>query len=506
MIFRGALGYSLVLLGGLVISVIPVSSPVNDLPLVGELRASVPGRMLGLTVVVLGLGLGVASWLRLVRYVARGDRADERARTDLVRRATVLWTAPLLLAPPMFSRDGWSYAAQGEMTRLGLSPYVWTPSILEGPIVEAVDPRWMDTLTPYGPVPLVWGAAAAHLTHDPWLLAVGHRLLAVVGVLLLAYAVPRLASWAGRDGALAAALVLPSPLLLAHGVAGVHNDVVMVGLMAMALVVTVEQRSWVAGAVLGGAAAAVKLPAGLVCIGVALVSLSVLATTPQRVRRLAAVGAVAVATLVLVGVVAGVGWGWVHALGVPGEVRTPLSLTTQVGRMLAFLVGPLDLGVSSDTTVALARTSGSVAALVVAGVVALRAQAGVPAAGVRAVALVMLVVVVLSPVVHHWYLLWCVPLLAVCHLGRRASAGLLHVSWLLALVAPLDSSLEGAGTAIVLAVVLIGAVAGLVAQGHRSARKQAIGPHDSDGRGASSPAQPVGRSSRVTVSSRAGER
>ena len=29
------------------------------------------------------------------------------------------WAAPLLLAPAMFSRDGWSYAAQGELTRLG---------------------------------------------------------------------------------------------------------------------------------------------------------------------------------------------------------------------------------------------------------------------------------------------------------------------------------------------------------------------------------------------------
>ena len=27
-------------------------------------------------------------------------------------------------------------------------------------VVEAVDPRWMTTPTPYGPVPLVWGAVA----------------------------------------------------------------------------------------------------------------------------------------------------------------------------------------------------------------------------------------------------------------------------------------------------------------------------------------------------------
>jgi alpha-1,6-mannosyltransferase len=99
---------------------------------------------------------------------------------------------------------------------------------------------------------------------------------------------------------------------------------------------------------------------------------------------------------------------------------------------------------------------------------------------VRAVALVMLTVVVLSPVVHHWYLLWCVPLLAVCHLGPRASAALLHVSWLLALVAPLDSSLEGAGTVIVMAVLLVGAVALLVVHGHRSAQRRATEPQASE--------------------------
>lgn len=146
------------------------------------------------------------------------------------------------------------------MTRLGLNPYVWTPSVLDGPTVEAVDPRWMDTPTPYGPLPLLWGALAAGLTSDSWLLVVAHRLLALVGVALVLYAVLRFAGWAHRDRAAATALAVPSPLVLGHGVAGAHNDVVMVGLVAVSLVVTVERQSWVAGAVLAGLAAAVKLP------------------------------------------------------------------------------------------------------------------------------------------------------------------------------------------------------------------------------------------------------
>ncbi|MFZ5848302.1 MAG: polyprenol phosphomannose-dependent alpha 1,6 mannosyltransferase MptB [Actinomycetota bacterium] len=458
MILRGGLGYFLVLVGGLVVSVLPPSGPVAGLPLLEDLRASMPGRMLGLSVVVLGLGLGVAAWLELVRYVARRDRRTDAVARGLVHRATVWWTAPLLVAPAMFSRDGWSYAAQGELTRLGLSPYVWAPSVLEGPVVEAVDPRWMDTLTPYGPVPLVWGGLVAEVTGSPWLMVVGHRVLAVAGLLLLGYAVPRMAAWAGRDPVLASALVLPSPVMLAHGVAGLHNDLLMVGLMALAVVVAVE-HGWTLGAVLVGLAAAVKLPGGLAGVGVALATLRVTAGRGRRVRRLTSVAAVSIGTLVAVGLVSGLGVGWVHALGVPGEVLTPLSLPTQTGRLVGLLLAPLETGLTTDSVVSAARTLGSLAALVFAGWVALRAPTGVPAAAVRALGLVMLVLVVLGPVVHHWYLLWCLPLLATCHLGSRAGAALLHASWLFGLVAPLDSSLRGAGTVIALGVGLVAVVA-----------------------------------------------
>ncbi len=469
MVLRGVVGYVLVFLGGLVVSIAPESNPVVQLPPIGVLRETMPGRMLGLTVVVCGLGLATAAWLELVSYVGRGSRADGAERLALVRRVTIWWCVPLLLAPAMFSRDGWSYAAQGEMTHLGISPYVWSPSVLTGPIVEAVDPRWMDTLTPYGPVPLVWGALAARVTSDPWLLVVAYRGLAVVGLALLAYAVPRLASWSGRDPALASALVLPSPLMFAHGVAGVHNDVVMVGLMALALVVAVE-RSWVVGAVLGGAAAAVKLPAGLVCIGVALVSLPVLAAEGQRLRRLAAVGALSMAVLFGVGALAGVGIGWIHALGVPGEVRTPMSVTTQLGQLLGLVLEALGIVRTDAHVVSVARGLGSLVALVVAGRVALRAQTGVPGAAVRAVALVMVAVVVLGPAVHPWYLLWAFPLLAATHLADRRSAALLHLSWLLGLVAPLDSSLAGAGTAIAYGLFLVAGATAVQVAVHASAR------------------------------------
>lgn len=473
MVIRGVLGYVLVLAGGLVVSVVPASSPIGSLPLIGALRETMPGRIIGLTVVVAGLGLAAAAWLQLVRYVRRTSTGDGTDVLPLVRRATMAWCVPLLIAPAMFSRDGWSYAAQGEMTRLGISPYAWGPSVLEGPIVEAVDPRWMGTLTPYGPVPLAWGAAAATLTQDPWLLVIAHRVLSLVGLALLAYAVPRLAARARIDPAYASALVLPSPLMLTHGIAGLHNDLVMVGLMAAALVVAIE-GTWFPAAVLGGAAAAVKLPGGLVCVGIALASLPLIVSWADRTRRLLAVGAVAVGTLLGIGVATGLGVGWIHALGVPGEVRTPFSVSTQLGQVMEVVLRALDLGEWGASAVTLTRTAGTLVALAIVLWTAYRAPTGVPAAAVRAVALVMLAVVVLSPVVHHWYLLWFLPLLATCHLGERSSTALLHVSWLAGLVAPIDSSLEGAGAEILVTGVLVGGIAVAHLRAHRTTTTPAV--------------------------------
>ncbi len=95
---------------------------------------------------------------------------------------------------------------------------------------------WRWTPTPYGPVPLLWGDLVADLTSEPHLLLLGYRLLALLGLALLVWALPRLARWDGVDPARAAALALPSPLLVAHGVGGLHHDLLVVGLVAAALV------------------------------------------------------------------------------------------------------------------------------------------------------------------------------------------------------------------------------------------------------------------------------
>ncbi|HSE71107.1 MAG TPA: polyprenol phosphomannose-dependent alpha 1,6 mannosyltransferase MptB [Nocardioidaceae bacterium] len=455
--WRGVVGSVLVLFGGVATSD-PPASLLREVsgPLLA-VGSTMPGRMLTLAVTVAGLGLVAWGWLDLLHRAADSGPAAV-VRIALVRRATALWSLPLLLAPPLFSRDGWSYVAQGEMTRLGISPYVAGPVALDGPIVAAVDPMWMETPTPYGPLPLLWGALAAGVTGDPWLLVVAHRLLAGAGLVMLAYSVPRLATWCGRDPALASALVLPSPLMIAHGVGGLHNEVLMVGLMGCALVVAGE-RGWKVAAALGGLAAGVKLPGGLVCVGVVLVTLPLLVTGPARLVRVGGVAAVSLGTVWLAGAVVGVGVGWMGALGVPGVVETPLSATTQLGRLLGWMTAGLGAS-SGEVAVDVVRGLGVVSAVLVAGAACLRGPTGSRAAAVRTTGLVLLVVFLLGPVVHAWYALWWVPWAAASWRGPRWLSVLVSVSLLLGVTAPLDSSLDGAHAALALTAVLVAGVGG----------------------------------------------
>ncbi len=434
MLARGFIGSLLVLGGGLVVSVVPESSWVGDSTPLQALRSGPVGRMVGLGVVMLGLGLLAHAWLELCRSASRDER-DLR----LPRLAAAWWSVPLLLAPPLFSRDGWSYAAQGVLVRIGLSPYEHGPVILGGPITEAVDVRWLATMTPYGPVPLAFGDALAHLTNDPWVLVVGHRGVALLGVVLLAWAVPRLAQWSGVNPALASAVVLASPLMMANGVGGLHNDLLMAGLMAVALVIAAE-RGWVWGAVVGGLAAGVKAPGGLVCLGVVLVSLPAAASMSARLRRFAAVATVSLATLLLAGWLVGTGHGWIAALTVPGEVNTVLSITTVVGQ-----------AVGSMSVVRLLGTLATVATLLW---VALRSSTGSRSGAIRSVAVAVGTVVVLGPVVHLWYFLWVLPFVATVRWSRPVGTAVLVLAVLLGLIAPLDSSLHGAYLAIVLVTML----------------------------------------------------
>ncbi|MEV4266186.1 polyprenol phosphomannose-dependent alpha 1,6 mannosyltransferase MptB [Kribbella sp. NPDC049584] len=444
---RGLVGSVVVALASLVTSVVPQSSWVASLPVTGDLRHSLLGRMVGLTFMVAGLGLMAWAWLAVGRRVMAGERLP-------LLRMTAYWSAPLLLAPPLFSRDAWSYAAQGALVANGYNPYDVGPGVLSGHIIEAVDPMWMQTPAPYGPLPLAYGGLVAHLTMNPYTLMLAHRLLAVLGIVLIAWAVPRLATACRVDPAFATWLVVLNPMLITHGIGAAHNDVLMIGLACSAFAIALTGR-WGTAAVIAGAAAAVKLPGGLVVIAIAAV-MSPLAGRLLRFASLAIAGAVSVLTLFTIGALTGVGSGWFGALDVPGLVRSPFSIANLIGMAASGVLGWLGEDTAAAQALQIVRLVGMIAALGLIAVLSLRSSIHYAA---RAVGIALLVVVVLGPSAHDWYFLWCLPFLAVARPGRKLTMIMTAVSLIFTIAAPLNSSLRGATIPILTTTALVIAAA-----------------------------------------------
>src|SRR5436190_527077 len=68
-------------------------------------------------------------------------------------RIACIWAAPLLVGPPIFSRDLYSYAADGMMVHRHISPYEYGPAALgAGKFLAPVSHVWLTTPSPYGPL------------------------------------------------------------------------------------------------------------------------------------------------------------------------------------------------------------------------------------------------------------------------------------------------------------------------------------------------------------------
>jgi alpha-1,6-mannosyltransferase len=282
-----------------------------------------------------------------------------------------------------------------------------------------------------------------------------HRALAVLGIVLIAWAVPRLATACRVNPTVATWLVVVNPVLITHGLGAAHNDVLMLGLACSAFALALTGR-WGTAAVLAGAAAAVKLPGGLVVIAIAAVMSPLAGRARLRLASLVIAGAVAVLTLVTIGELAGVGSGWLSALDVPGLVRSPLSIANLIGLGASGLLAWLGEDTAAKQALQIVRLVGMLTALGLIAVLGLRSSIHNAA---RAVGIALLAVVLLGPTAHDWYFVWCLPFLAVARPGRRLTTTLVGVSIILTIAAPLNSSLRGAAIPILVTTSLVLVVA-----------------------------------------------
>ncbi|WP_329621436.1 polyprenol phosphomannose-dependent alpha 1,6 mannosyltransferase MptB [Streptomyces sp. NBC_01255] len=373
----------------------------------------------GAVLAYLGLTLLVAAWWRYGVLLARGAR-------DGVLGTLALWTAPLLLAPPLYSADVYSYVAQGAMVLEGHDVYGGGPSVL-GPgdlgadAAASVGGHWTDTPAPYGPVFLLLAEVVVKATGGAIVPAVlGMRLIALGALALIVWAVRGLGGGAGGpDGAVWLAAL--NPLLLIHVVGGMHNDGLMIGLMLGGVLLAVRGR-WVLGCVLVGLAMMVKSPAAVALLFVGVMIARRDGGVRGVVKGLVLPGLVAGGVAVGATLAAGTGFGWLRTQSVAGAIHTALSVTSDLGLALGLLVAD-----DPDPVKGVVQKLGLVVAVGLILALAWRSWRGAldPVLGLG---LSLVALVALSPMVQPWYLLWGTAVVAAAAWRSRAGQLLVVLS------------------------------------------------------------------------------
>ncbi len=450
----GAAGTVLMAIGALGAGARPV---VQD-PTFGVRLLNLPSRLqtVALTMTTTGAVMMALAWLMLGRFALtsspqhaahpRRETGRRMSRSQL-DRTLLLWMLPLLVAPPMYSKDVYSYLAQSQISRLGLDPYRVGPAPalgLDHVFTLSVPSLWRETPAPYGPLFLWIGRGISALTGENIVTAVlCHRVVVLLGVGLIVWAVPRLAARCGVAEVSALWLGAANPLLLMHLVAGIHNEALMLGLMLTGTEFALRgitaakpllpdlshrpirrdhtaapasplRRDWaplaelLAGAVLITMSSQVKLPS-LLALGFVAMALGWRWGGDLRAFLLAGTGmaAVAAAVMALIGWASGLGFGWVFTLGTANVVRSWMSPPT----LLALGTGQVGilLGLGDHTTAVLSLTRGIgvlIIAVMVLWLLLVVFQGRLHPVGGLGVALG--VTVLLFPVVQPWYLLWAI--------------------------------------------------------------------------------------------------
>ena len=405
--------------------------PVVQDPTFGVRLLNLPSRIqtVSLTMTTTGAVMMALAWLMLGRF-ALGKRRMSRGDLD---RTLALWVLPLLIAPPMFSKDVYSYLAQSQISLQGLDPYKVGPASglgLGHVFTLSVPSLWRETPAPYGPLFLWIGRGISALTGQNIVAAVlCHRLVVLIGVGLIVWAVPRLARRCGVAEVSALWLGAANPLLIMHLVAGIHNEALMMGLMLAGAEFALRgidspqlwPSSWrrlgpdweplgmlLAGSILIVLSSQVKLPS-LLALG--FVGMALAYRCGGTLRALLAVGtgmtALSLAVMALVGWASGCGFGWIYTLGTANVVRSWMSPPT----LLALGTGQVGilLGLGDHTTAVLSLTRGMGVLIIMVMVVWLLLavfRGRLHPIGGLGVALG--ICVLLFPVVQPWYLLWAI--------------------------------------------------------------------------------------------------
>lgn len=402
--WQGFLGALMMFVGSIGTGWIANGSPMIRQPVVIALRTEGWGVTLSTVLLTVGAMLLMRSWLRLGQRL--GDWSGPSLRSVVI--AISAWSLPLLLAVPIFSRDVYAYTGQGRLVMEGQNPYNVGISTLNNWFSLGADPAWAEARTPYGPYFLWLARGVVGLTGaQPDVSVLLFRLLAGVGVVLCVIYVPKLAELHGINGARALWIAVANPLFLISFVASAHNDALMVGL-AVAGVYFAATKRYLMGILLVTASIGIKPITVLLLPFIGVMWAGPGASWTRKFLIWGATAGISFGVLAVSGLPYNLGMGWVWAIMDPTPGYTGYSPSGFLGQQVEFLGNVL--GLPGGTFADLLRTGMKWTAIALVLLLMFR---GDYSRAVRRMALAFTAVVMLSPIIQPWYILWFLPFLAV---------------------------------------------------------------------------------------------
>lgn len=421
-VWQGFAGSVMMLLGSFGVGWLASSSALIRTSLFIVARTT-PGAVITCTVLLCaGALLMLRAWLRLYQHLRRWEEDSK----PLLIKALMLWVGPLAFALPLFSRDSYAYIGQGRLMQQGLDPYTNGISALSNYFLLGPDTLWTEAPTPYGPVWLWIEQGAVWMAHGSTELAlIPFRLASLLGVMLLAIYVPRLAQLHGFNPNRALWLVVLNPVVLINFIGSVHNDSLMLGLV-VAGIYYASVKHPVAGILLVTASIAIK-PITLIALPfVGLLWAGSQAGWLRKFGLWAATLGISMGAMAAMGILNGLGFGWLAALQTPGTVwiwYAPVGLFAHVVGFVVMLFGG-----AGDAVTGIIQTIGQGVSILLVVVLALAKIRMRPSGGfgadlpeqqrysqavLRRMAWAFAAVVIMAPMIQPWYMLWLLAFFAV---------------------------------------------------------------------------------------------
>jgi hypothetical protein len=416
----GFVAASAVVALGARIGAAPAAVPIDRwLGLLPEAGYEVKGVVLGLGLlgaIVALLAVWLITWLVAARR--------ELSLRHLIAIAAT-WAVPFALGPPLFSTGVFGYVAHGLLSRVGLDPYVATPSKLgQIRVVDAIDPVWRGAQSSDGPLATLLGHLVVTACGGSTIAAVlVFRLLAIGSAVVIGRCAAELAGPAARQ-ALCVTVLNPAVLIF------VVSAALWVGPMCallLAALLAARRRHWTQAAGVLALAAAIN-PVALVAVPV-LLSYRALGWPVRDAARVLARDIVVVVVLFATCTVSVPrGLGWLQNVGDAFHEHLPYTPSNLLGTLIGVVVPAAYDDVQTGARLATATAGVLVVCWLL---VTLRNRPLEHTLG-----LAMVTAAVVAPVLYPQYLLWGLACLAACVATPGLRPGLIALSCVACTVDP----------------------------------------------------------------------